>query len=154
MHELRKKRIFALIIGTGLIVVPLVLLWRETSFFLQYWPFIPLILTLIPGTVGAMVGAWIRGGSKHPWLRASGFGVIVWWSLLLIAFLALFIWLVATIPPPDPGAEATSAFHQPGYGHGLLAGFALIYGLAYAVVGLPFILLGAVLTYPRRGVAC
>lgn len=143
MHELRKKIIFALIIGAGLIVVPLVLLWLETSFFLQYWPFIPPILALIPGTVGATVGVWIRGGSKHPWLRASGFGVIVWWSLLLIAFLIFFIWLRATIPRPDPGAEeAISAFHQPGYGYGLLAGFVLIYGAAYALVGLPFILLG------------
>jgi hypothetical protein len=75
MGELRKKRILALVIGTGLISIPLVLLWLDTPFFLRYWLFIPLILALIPGCVGV-----------------------------------------------------------------------------YAVVGLPFILLGTALTYPRRGV--
>jgi hypothetical protein len=153
MHKLRKKRILALVMGTGLISIPLVLLWLDTPFFLQYWPFIPLILALIPGIVGGIVGAWMRGGSDHLWLCASGFGVLVWWTLLLVALIAFFIWFMVVIPPPSPGPETGYSGPQPGYGNGLLVGFVLIYTGAYAVVGLPFILLGTAITTPHRGVA-
>lgn len=130
----------------------LVFLWLDTPFFVLYWPLIPVILALIPLIVGAMVGAWTRSGSKRPWLRARGCGVLIWWVLLLIALFAFFLWLAAVISQPVPGAEVGSDFHQPGYGYGLLAGFVLLYSGAYAVAGLPFILPGAVLTFPRPGV--
>jgi hypothetical protein len=45
-----------------LILLPLVLLWQDTPFFLLYWLLIPSIVALIP----VIVGAWIRGGSDHP----------------------------------------------------------------------------------------
>ena len=153
MHQLRKKRIFALVMGTGLIILPLVLLWLYTPFFLQYWPFIPVILALIPGTVGGLVGAWIRHRSDHPWLRASGFGVLVWWGLLLLALIAFLIWFRVVLYSPSSGSAPGGAFHQPGYGNGLLVAFVVIYTGVYALVGLPFILLGTAITYPRRGVA-
>lgn len=158
MYELRKKRILALAIGTGLIVIPLVLLWEDTvwentAFFLQYWLLIPLILALIPTTVGGIVGAWRRGGSDHPWLSTSGFGVLIWWTLLLLAFIAFIVWLGWTNTPSPSGPEVGTSGPQPGYGTGIFLAFVMIYGGAYAVVGLPFILLGTALTYPRRGVA-
>lgn len=153
MHEARKKRILALVMGTSLILLLLVLLWLDTSFFVRYWPLIPVILALIPSSVGGVVGAWIHGGSNHPWLRASGCGVLVWWALLLAALIAFFIWFRVAIPPPSPGPETGYSGPQPGYDNGLLGAFVFIYSGAYAVVGLPFILLGTALTYPRRGMS-
>lgn len=153
MHVSAKKRGLALALGTSTIGILLGLVWLETPFFVLYWPLIPVILALIPLIVGAMVGAWAQGESNHPWLRVSGFGLLIWWALLLTAFCAFFLWLAAVVPRPDPGSEGISGFHQPGYGYGLLAGFVLIYGGVYALVGLPFIFLGAILTSARRGAA-
>jgi hypothetical protein len=162
MHKLRNKRILALVVGIGLMIALPCLLWAGISlssqssslvYTVNSWVFTLLTLALEPIIVGGIVGTWIRGGSDHPWLRASGFGALVWWLLLFVLFIAVFLWVVSQIPtsPPDPSYYGGSG-PQPGYGLGIFLGASIFYGGAYAVVGLPFILLGAALTYPRRGV--
>ena len=162
MHKLRNKRILTLVVGIGLMIALPFLLWAgiflssqssSLIYTVNSWVFSLLTLALEPIIVGGIVGTWIRGGSDHPWLRASGFGVLVWWLLLFVLFIAVFLWVVSQVPtsPPDPSYYGGSG-PQPGYGLGILLGASIVYGAAYAVVGLPFILLGAALTYPRRGV--
>lgn len=150
MQGIAKKRVTALVAGIGLILALLTVFWAAYPFFLTYWLFIPLILALIPMIVGGMVGVWIREGASWPWLRASGMGVVVWWLLLLVLFIAVFAWIGTETPAPSPSSSYDGGSHQPGYGEGLFLGALLFYGGAYAIVGLPFILLGAVITYPRR----
>lgn len=160
MHRLRKKRILALVTGLCLMIALPFLAWAGISlsskssslvYTLTGWICTLLTVALEPLIVGGIVGAWIRGGSKHPWLRASGFGVILWWAFLLASIISTFVWIRFQLPPPDSAASNGSG-PRPGYGLGLLGGFVLIYGAAYAAVGLPFILLGAALTFPRRAV--
>lgn len=163
MHKLRNRRILALVIGVGLMIALPLLLWAGISlssqssslvYTVNSWVFTLLTLALEPLIVGGIVGTWIHGRSDHPWLRASGFGVLVWWALLFVLFIAVYLWGMSQLPtsPPDPSYYGGSG-PQPGYGVGILLGASIIYGGAYAVVGLPFILLGAALTYPRREVA-
>jgi hypothetical protein len=153
MQGIRKKRILALVVGSGLILLLLVLLWAVTLFVSNSWLAFLLAglpLALVPVVVGGIVGAWIRGGSDRPWRRASGIGVIVWWLILLVLFFAAFIWygyLLSTLPP-DPGSGPA-----PGEGAGIFFYLFSIGEVIYAVAALPFILLGTALTYPRRGVA-
>lgn len=163
MHQLRKKRILVLVIGTGLMIALPFLLWAGISlsskgsslvYTIDSWIFTLLTLALEPMIVGGIVGTWIHGGSDHPFWRASGYGVLVWWMLLLMIVISTFVWIGFQLPtsPSDPSYYGGGS-PRPGYGLGLLSAFVLIYGGAYAVVGLPFILLGAAFTHPRRGVA-
>ena len=66
--------------------------------------------------------------------------------MIIISALA---WAYSQPIPPSSGGSGP----QPGYAAGLFIIYALLYGGAYAVVGLPFILLGAAFPYQRRGVA-
>lgn len=161
MRKLRNKRILALMVGIGLMIALPFLLWAGISlssqsssliYTVNSWVFTLLTLALEPVIVGGIVGTWIRGGSDHPWLRASGFGVLVWWLLLFVLFVAVFLWMISQVPtsPPTPSSFSGSG-PQPGYGAGLFLGASIFYGGIYAVTGLPFILLGAALTRPRRG---
>lgn len=160
MYELRIRRVFALVIGTGLIVLPLVISWLDPSFFfglwldppsfLRNWFLPPLILALLPTLIGAMVRIWIRRGSYRPWLRASRFGMLIWCAFLLMIIMSAIAWAHSQLPPDHPSYSGGSG-PQPGYGVALFTGFAVIYGGMYAIVGLPFILLGAAFTYQRRG---
>lgn len=153
MQGIRKKRILALVVGSGLLLLLLVLLWTATLFASNSWLAFLLAglpLALVPVVIGGIVGAWIRGGSDRPWRRASGIGVIVWWLILLVLFVAASIWygyLISTLPP-DTGVGPA-----PGYGAGIFFDLFSIGEVIYAVAALPFILLGTAMTYPRRGVA-
>jgi hypothetical protein len=149
MQEMRKRRAIALLFGTSLVVLLILLVWTvSTHFPSNRWPLVLLTLLLVPVIIGTTVGACVRRDVERPWRHACGTGLLTWWLILFAIFFIMTVVFLCSLPtlPPDDGQGPMSARGSLGYLYLLLSCFEVVYGGCAT----PLLLLGVAMSYPRR----